>query len=66
MPVQDREGRVIDELLGAIERDRPVIRDGRWGKATLEVCLAILQSSREKREVQLSHQVAIPDEALMS
>lgn len=64
VPIQDRQGKVIDELLGAIEDDRPVIRDGRWGKATLEVCLAILQSSRERREVQLSHQTPVPDEAL--
>jgi phthalate 4,5-cis-dihydrodiol dehydrogenase len=64
VPVYDREGKVIDELLAALEHDRPVIRDGRWGKATLEVCLAILQSSRERREITLSHQVPVPDAAL--
>lgn len=64
LPIQDREARVLDELIGAIEESKPVIRDGRWGKATLEVCLAILQSSRERREIYLNHQVPIPDVAV--
>jgi hypothetical protein len=34
--------------------------DGKWGKATLEVCLAILQSSRDQHEQRLFHQVASP------
>ena len=30
--------------------------------ATLEVCLAIMQSARERREIMLTHQVAVsPD-----
>lgn len=55
-------GRVAElrELYEGVTQDRPVFPDGRWGKATLEVCLAILQSSREKREVVLSHQVPCP------
>ena len=36
--------------------DHP-LHDGAWAMATLEVLLAILQSSREKSEVRLSHQV---------
>jgi len=28
---------------------------GRWGKANLEVCLAVLASAQERREVLLSH-----------
>jgi phthalate 4,5-cis-dihydrodiol dehydrogenase len=35
--------------------------DGRWGKATVEVMLALLQSARERREIALSHQVLLPD-----
>jgi hypothetical protein len=45
------------ELYDAIAHDRPMAHDGRWGQATLEVCLAILQSSAERREIQLAHQV---------
>jgi phthalate 4,5-cis-dihydrodiol dehydrogenase len=33
--------------------------DGPWGKATVEVLLAVLESARERREVFLSHQVPV-------
>jgi phthalate 4,5-cis-dihydrodiol dehydrogenase len=49
---------VVDELIDAIARDRVPLHDGRWGKATLEVCQGILTSARERREVMLSFQVA--------
>lgn len=49
---------VIDELYGAVVDGRPPLHDGEWGLATLEVCLAMLQSSREGREIALRHQVA--------
>jgi predicted dehydrogenase len=51
----------LRELHQAIAQDRPPFPDGRWGKATLEVCLAMLHSSNERREVALAHQVACPD-----
>ncbi|HWP59974.1 MAG TPA: Gfo/Idh/MocA family oxidoreductase [Candidatus Acidoferrales bacterium] len=51
------KGRVIDEFYDAIVHEQPVYHSGRWGKATLEVCLAILKSARERREVFLSYQV---------
>lgn len=50
----------FEELWHAVVEDRPVQHDGRWGEATLEVCLAIHQSARERREITLSHQVAAP------
>jgi len=40
---------------------RPVFHDGRWGEATLEVCLAMLESAKERREIFLSHQVPSPE-----
>jgi len=46
----------VDELYQAIVENRPVFHDGRWGEATLEVCLAILESAKEKREIYLKHQ----------
>lgn len=54
-------GSVIDEFYDAVVYDRPLLRDGRWEKATLEVCLAILESARERREVLLKHQVPLRD-----
>ena len=50
-------GAELLELYEAVTRDRPVFTDGRWGMATLEVILAILESSRQGREIFLSHQV---------
>ena len=49
---------VIDELYAAVIQGKPPLHDGAWGMATLEVCLAVLRSSREGRDVTLSHQVA--------
>lgn len=51
---------VLDDMLTAIRTGRPPLHDGRWGKATLEVALAILQSGREGREIALQHQVVVP------
>jgi len=47
---------VLDELCAAALDGKPPLHDGFWGMATLEVCLAILRSSREGREIALSHQ----------
>ncbi len=59
---------VIDELCAAIFLDRPPLHTGEWGMATMEVCLAMLQSAREQKEIMLQHQVGIetcsPDEAV--
>lgn len=51
----------ITELYEAVVNNRPVFHDGRWGEATLEVCLAILRSSAERREIMMSHQVPVVD-----
>jgi phthalate 4,5-cis-dihydrodiol dehydrogenase len=48
---------MIDELCQAVGQGSPAPHNGRWGTATLEVCQAILRSSRERREIMLSHQV---------
>lgn len=49
------------EMYEAITEDRPVRHDGRWGMATLELILAIMQSGRERREIKLQHQVPVWD-----
>jgi phthalate 4,5-cis-dihydrodiol dehydrogenase len=53
---------VLDEMDRALRLGRRPIHDGRWGKATLEVALAIQQSARQGREITLQHQVAVPQE----
>jgi phthalate 4,5-cis-dihydrodiol dehydrogenase len=56
-PFLDRGAQLV-KLQAAVTQNRSFITDGRWGKATLEVVLAILQSSNEGREITLSHQVS--------
>jgi phthalate 4,5-cis-dihydrodiol dehydrogenase len=56
-PFMDRAGELL-KLHQAVTQNKPVFNDGKWGKATLEVLLAILQSSRERREMFLQHQVS--------
>jgi hypothetical protein len=41
--------------------DVPLQCDGRWGRATVEMLLAIDQSGKERREIQLQHQIEYPD-----
>ena len=49
----------LTELYEAVTSGRPMFHDGRWGEATLEVCLGILQSSVERKEILMSHQVPV-------
>ena len=49
---------VIDEAYAAVVEGRTPLHDGPWSLATLEVCLAILESAKSGREVALHHQVA--------
>jgi phthalate 4,5-cis-dihydrodiol dehydrogenase len=53
---------VIDELYGAIVDGTPPLHNGEWSLATMEVCLAMLQSAREQKEIRLVHQIAVPRE----
>jgi phthalate 4,5-cis-dihydrodiol dehydrogenase len=48
---------MIDELVTAVEGTHSPLHDGRWGRATVEVCAAILESSQQRREVVLKNQV---------
>jgi phthalate 4,5-cis-dihydrodiol dehydrogenase len=57
---------VLDEMGRALRLGMRPIHDGRWGKATLEVALAIQQSAREGREIALEHQVPVREEDAMS
>ena len=50
---------VIDELYEAVIDGRAPRHSGEWAMATLEVCLAILTSAAEQREVRLQHQAGL-------
>ncbi|MGZ8494428.1 MAG: Gfo/Idh/MocA family oxidoreductase [Candidatus Binatia bacterium] len=51
----------VEELYDAVVKARPVFHGGRWGAATLEVCLAMLESAKQRKEIMLSHQVPSPE-----
>jgi phthalate 4,5-cis-dihydrodiol dehydrogenase len=44
---------VIDELQAALRDGVAPLHDGAWARSTLEVCLALLQSAKEQRDVDL-------------
>ena len=50
---------VIDALERAIASGVPALHDGRWARATLEVCAALLESARTGVEVALQQQVSV-------
>lgn len=45
---------VIDELYGAITANSAPLHDGVWARATLDVCLALLDSAQLGRDVDLA------------
>ncbi|WP_250475440.1 Gfo/Idh/MocA family oxidoreductase [Caballeronia sp. GAFFF1] len=45
---------VIDELIGAAHGGIAPLHDGEWARGTLEICLAMLRSSAESRDVLIS------------
>ncbi len=52
---------VVDEMIQSIRTGQSPLHDGAWGKATMEVSAAVLQSARERREIVLQHQVPVRD-----
>ena len=44
---------VIDELYSAVVEGKAPLHSGEWAMATLEVCLAMLRSSRQRTEISL-------------
>jgi phthalate 4,5-cis-dihydrodiol dehydrogenase len=50
---------VIDEFYGAVIHGVPPLHGGAWSLATMEVCLAMLQSARTGKEIKLKHQVDV-------
>jgi phthalate 4,5-cis-dihydrodiol dehydrogenase len=56
--IDGRHG-IVEHMYEAVVYGRRTAADGRWGKATLEVLLAVLESARQRREIFLSHQVPL-------
>ena len=53
-------GTLVDEMIAAVIEGKPALHSGEWGRATLEACLAIIDSARLGQQVKLSHQVGLP------
>ncbi|NIO07246.1 MAG: Gfo/Idh/MocA family oxidoreductase, partial [Deltaproteobacteria bacterium] len=58
---QSRRGE-LEELYNSVVLNKPIRHTGRWGLATLEVCLALMESGKERREIMMQHQVPAPPE----
>ena len=52
---------VIDEFYDALVHGRAPVHSGEWALATMEVCLAMLQSARDGRDIELTHQIGLPE-----
>jgi phthalate 4,5-cis-dihydrodiol dehydrogenase len=50
---------VVEELHKVVINDAAPLHSGEWGLATLEACLAMLRSTRERREIALHKQVPV-------
>ncbi|WP_348520915.1 hypothetical protein [Alicyclobacillus fastidiosus] len=50
--------RVVEEFVGAVNGSIEPVHTARWGMATLEVCLAVLESAKRREEIYLHYQVA--------
>lgn len=47
---------VADALVAAVRNDRPPAQTGEWGRASLEVCHAILRSAQTGQQIDLTRQ----------
>lgn len=62
IPAGDRYSRryttvELDAMYDAWSKDAPLtLHDARWARGTTEICLGILQSAREQREIPLTYQ----------
>jgi phthalate 4,5-cis-dihydrodiol dehydrogenase len=50
----------LTEVYEAVTQDRPAFPDARWGRATLEVILGILESGKRHGDVSLEYQIPAP------
>jgi predicted dehydrogenase len=51
----------LEELYDAVVHHKTLLHGGRWGLATLEVSIAIMESAQQHRDIEMKHQVPVPD-----
>jgi predicted dehydrogenase len=63
LPPDEARGEAeFEELYQAVTNGVPPLHDGRWGAATHEITLAIMESAREGKEIFLTRQTEVPAE----
>lgn len=62
--VTGHSGRAAEfmQMYDAVINGIPCFHDGRWGKATVELCQAIERSATERRTIDLKYQVPVGDQ----
>jgi phthalate 4,5-cis-dihydrodiol dehydrogenase len=50
----------IKALVDALQQDGPGFPDVRWGRATIEACMAMKESGQERKEILMKYQVPSP------
>jgi phthalate 4,5-cis-dihydrodiol dehydrogenase len=50
----------IKALVDAIKADGPGFPDVRWGRATIEACIAMKESGQQRKDILMQHQVPSP------
>ena len=50
----------LEEMYQGVVNGMPIVHDGRWGLATQEVTMGIIQSAAERREIMMQYQVPFP------
>jgi len=58
--VPAKPGAEVREMVGALTEGRPTFPDHNWGRATLECCIGMIESSRQRREILLAYQCPSP------
>jgi len=53
-------GAEMREMVGAINEGRLTFPDHHWGRATLECCIGMIESSRRRQEIDLEYQSPSP------
>jgi len=53
-------GAEMREMVSALDGGRPTFPDHNWGRATLECCIGMIESSRQRREMTLEYQSPSP------
>lgn len=56
-PFKTTRAEVFDSLYANVREGRPIIQDGLWGRASLEICHALLASAKNGNTIKLKFQI---------